>query len=80
MTDTCGMQLTSFEPIVEVLVRLERFAEGWHLWVRHRHHAGLFENCSPFELSRLSDDEMSEALACHIWNLTARPVESDCTR
>lgn len=49
MTTDCDMRLTSQGPIAEVLMRAERKWEGWSLWIRHRHVAGLFTDCPAAE-------------------------------
>lgn len=59
---SCSYRLSSFEPVVEVLVRLEYFVGGWSLWVRHRHYGGLFGDCDPMEFSSLSTGEMLDVL------------------
>jgi len=56
------MTLTSFEPVCEGLLRIEWFADGWHLWVRHRHYSGLFCDCPPAEYHRLTTTELAEVL------------------
>jgi len=74
MTNDCASKLTSFEPVVELLMRAESYADGWKLWVRHRHHAGLFLDCDPFEVSHLSGDELVSVLDTYVWEITARQM------
>jgi len=58
MPGNCAYQLTAFEPIVEGMLRLEYHADGWSLWVRHRHYGGLFQDCPPESYDRLSAGEL----------------------
>jgi hypothetical protein len=72
MTTDCNYQLTSFEPIVEVLMRLECHADGWTLWTRHRHYAGLFADCPALEIGPLSVSELADVLCADAYSLGAR--------
>jgi hypothetical protein len=72
MTTACDLRLTSFGPIVEVLYRLERRADGWCLWVRHRHYAGLFADCPAGEYTRLTLEELYEVMAVELF------LQEDC--
>jgi hypothetical protein len=62
MSDDCGYRLTSFEPIVEGLMRLEYHADGWELAVRHRHYAGHFGDCGVQQYSKLTLHELEDLL------------------
>lgn len=64
MTDDCGYRLTSFEPIVEGLMRLEYHADGWELVVRHRHYAGKFGECRPTTYGGLTTGELADVIEC----------------
>ena len=59
---SCAWNMLSAEPIVAVLLRVERNASGWTLWVRHRHYGGRFTDCEAVEYERLLDDELSDVL------------------
>lgn len=67
MPDDCGYRLTSFEPIVEGLVRLQYHADGWELAVRHRHYAGRFGECPVALYSCLTIQEVAETLEATVW-------------
>lgn len=56
------MRLSSFEPIVEGLMRLEYYADGWCLTVRHRHYSGRFGECDVDTYSCLSTAELCDVL------------------
>lgn len=71
MTANCSYQLTSFEPIVEAIWRIERFHDGWQLWLRHRHYGGLFTDCGVEEYSSLSDLELVDALGAIVMSWPA---------
>lgn len=64
MTDDCAYRLTSFEPIVECLMRCEYHADGWELVIRHRHYAGHFGECPVHSYGRLTLYELLEVLEC----------------
>jgi hypothetical protein len=66
MTDHCGHLLTSYEPVVEALLRVEFSADGWSLWVRHRHYGGLFADCQCEEYSRLTSEELADVLTASV--------------
>lgn len=65
MTENCAYRITSYEPVVEVLIRAEQHYEGWSLWLRHRHFGGLFADCPPDEFDSLSHAEMLDVLCAH---------------
>jgi hypothetical protein len=72
MDTDCGYQLTSFEPIQEVLIRIEAHADGWRLWLRHRHYAGLFCDCPPLELGPLTTNELADVLCADAYSMGVR--------
>lgn len=63
--EQCAYRLSSFEPIVEALLRVEYNASGWKLWIRHRHYGGLFGDCEPEEVDRLTVEELIDVLEAH---------------
>lgn len=71
MTD-CASRLTSYEPIVEMLWRFERFHDGWTVWSRHRHYGGLFADCEAFECRALSERELDDVVATLVHEYVAR--------
>ena len=76
MDSNCDYRLTSLGPIVEVLVRCQCYADGWTLWYRHRHFAGLFEDCAALEFEKLSTNELVDslcALSCS-WGPLSTPL------
>lgn len=62
MTQDCAYQLTSYEPIVQGIFRVDYNADGWQLWARHRHYGGMLQDCRPFECSQLTTEELSDVL------------------
>jgi len=70
----CALRLTAFEPVTDILIRVERRADGWSLWCRHAHYAGTLSDCVPLEVTKLSDEELLAVLDAHVAGLGARPV------
>ena len=65
----CAHTLLSHEPVVEGLVRLECYADGWTLWIRHRHYGGLFGDCPASEYAQMTLEEVCDVLevSCMQW-------------
>jgi hypothetical protein len=70
------LQITSLEPITDILIRLERKHEGWTFWCRHKHYAGTLLDCPVLEVSALSDAELLDVIDAHVAGLEARTVSS----
>jgi hypothetical protein len=66
MNKNCAYRLGSYEPIIEGLMRLEFSADGWELWVRHRHYAGKFRDCEVESYGRLTGEELADVLAATV--------------
>ena len=73
MTD-CSLLITSFEPVTDILIRVERRADGWSFWCRHCHYAGTLLDCAALEVTALSDAELLDVIDAHVAGLEARPV------
>lgn len=71
MTTQCDDTLRLLGPVSEVLMRIEVHADGWSCWLRHRHIAGLFQDCPPAEYSKLTADELMDVLGAELSGLFA---------
>jgi hypothetical protein len=73
MPNLCDLRLTSYEPIVEALVRFEHHCGGWKVWLRHRHWGGSFSDCGVFELAGLTLEELEDVLLAELssWDASA---------
>lgn len=71
VTTHCDQLLTTHGPVVEVLIRIENHADGYHLWLRHRHHAGLFMDCPSEEYDRLDDGTLVDVVDATLCGLLA---------
>lgn len=63
------MKLTTYEPIVGVLVELSQEHEGWNLMIRHRHNAGRFGDCESERYERLTLGEAFDVLEASMLTL-----------
>lgn len=81
MTERCAYKITSYEPIVEGLVRMEQHFDGWTLWIRHRHYGGAFMDCEPDDYGRLTLEELADVLTATVagW-ASPRKLSSDQVR
>lgn len=72
-----GFHLTTFEPISGFIITCERWAGGWTVTIRHRHHAGLYNDCAPETYTALSTEELADVLGAVVSSLGARPGPGD---
>lgn len=62
MTAHCALQLTSYEAIDGVHIRLEQTMHGWDLWIMHRHLGGRFGDCEAEVYTQLTFGEVLDVI------------------
>lgn len=84
MTYSCQANVLWSEPVVEVLIRVENFADGWTVWIRHRHADGSFGACAAESYGQLSLSELQDVLVASSdswWTLdSAHPATDPYSR
>ena len=72
-----GDRLTTFEPLSGLIITCERYAEGWSVWIRHKHHAGLYSDCEAESYEKLSTYELGDVLQAVVLELGGWPGPGD---
>jgi len=66
-----GQHLTTFEPLSGLIITADRMADGWTLYIRHRHHSGLYTDCDIETFEKLTSDELVQVVEAVAFGLLA---------
>lgn len=69
MTHRCSLQVTSYEPIVELRIHVEFSASGFALTSRHRHYGGLFMDCELLTCQQMTLEDLAGVVDCLLYEL-----------